>query len=99
MYTCRECSASLTSYPFPQATPLQSGSPPDVHTVFSPQDKNRGRGAAQGGRGQSNENGNKYKRLGGLGKRENDFFRHCMWVLSRLKQVLICLKLMKLSGI
>lgn len=30
-----ECSASLTAYSFPQATPLQSGSPPDVHTVFS----------------------------------------------------------------
>lgn len=36
-----ECSVSLTWQPFPTG---ESGSPPDVHTMFSPQDKKTGGG-------------------------------------------------------
>lgn len=40
-----ERSASLTAYSFPQATPLQSRSPPDVHAHCI---LTRGKGATQG---------------------------------------------------
>lgn len=62
MYTYRERSASLTPYPVPQATPLQSGSPPDVFTAFPPRDQNQGTGGSTRREG---TNGNRIKRLGG----------------------------------
>ncbi|TNN81369.1 hypothetical protein EYF80_008425 [Liparis tanakae] len=67
-----------------EATPLQSESPPDVHAVFSPQDKNRGRGTRREGRVQW-----KWKQLQEIGNRGCSLTATGSWFLQNYSENLV----------